>query len=212
MELRTYPPYYPTSIEYDIYQGHALCSSCGQLLSFPLGSALVQCPLCKTVLSLRPIYTVAIGGQTRCSGCHQNMLFPLGATAVQCTNCSSITHCPSLKYFVCHGCGLHLAYCASTDVPSVLCTVCSTLRDVISIEMESFSLQFGHKRVLLLSQEELVAAPWMNPSEASTQPQSLPSGASQNIEDDREMTQAPQQERRNEEDSKSHYMPFNPSC
>ncbi|GJQ15681.1 hypothetical protein GpartN1_g7472.t1 [Galdieria partita] len=166
-ELRTYPPYYPTSIEYDIYQGHALCSNCGQLLSFPIGSALVQCPLCKAVLSLRPIYTVAIGGQTRCSGCHQNMLFPLGAAAVQCTNCSSITHCPSLKHFICRGCGLYLAYCASSDVTSVLCTVCNTLRDIISIEMECFSLQFGHKRVLILSQQESVSAEWTSPSEGS---------------------------------------------
>jgi LSD1 subclass zinc finger protein len=202
-----------TSIE-----GHALCSTCGQLLSFPVGSALVQCPICKTVVSLRPICkivtvclaihstivdTMAIGGQTRCSGCHQNMIFPLGATVVQCTNCSSITHCPSLRYFFCRGCGLHLAYCASPDVTSVLCTVCNTLRDIVSIEMESFLMQLGHKRIVP-EQEESLPSQSTRASSETTQgflPSSSVASLHSNEEEDRETVQMSPVERTDEEEN-----------
>eukprot|EP00871_Galdieria_phlegrea_P003216 jgi/Galph1/3896/GphlegSOOS_G2528.1 len=189
MELRAFPPYYHSAVEYDIFrkhtlyckfkfhfsfsfsfyvtkltEGHALCSNCGQLLSFPPGSALVQCPICKTALSLRPLCKItlatffieldstATGGQTRCSGCNQTMLFPLGATAVQCTNCSSITHCPPLQYYYCRGCGLYLAYCVSEETKSVLCTICYTLQDIVSIDMEKYSLQYGERRTRVIHQ------------------------------------------------------------
>lgn len=148
---------------------------------------------------------MAVGGQTCCSGCHQNMLFPLGATVVQCTNCSSITHCPSLKNFTCRGCGLQLAYCASSDVTSVLCTVCNTLRDIVSIEMENFSLQYGHKRNVTCSQQESTSS-----IETISRAFHLSSLASDYDENGDELTQAPQPLQYEEEFTGS-YKPANPS-
>ncbi|GJQ08594.1 hypothetical protein GpartN1_g385.t1 [Galdieria partita] len=106
------------------------CACCGSLLRFHIPFALIQCPLCLTLLWTRPIDSCYYQLLYDCEGCGQRLIFPLEATMVQCSICFMLKSFSPPCMSCCQRCGLRLLY-SEKDTDMLFCTVCFGLQCLV---------------------------------------------------------------------------------